>query len=52
MPTPTVRQEDLRREIQRLSGSKKQVFRPLIESWPGPDYDPQDPSTYPDGDDD
>lgn len=50
MPTSQVRKEDLQREIRRLINSGREEFAVLIENWPGPEYEPQDPSTYPDDD--
>lgn len=47
MPVSDILKEDVQREIQRLRGSGEEVYEPLIETWPGPSYDPQDPRTYP-----
>lgn len=48
MPVSDVLQEDVQREIRRLRAADEDAFTPLLDSWPGPTYDPQDPRTYPD----
>lgn len=49
MAESDITQEDARREIRRIRGAVQRApeLKLLLENWPGSDYDPEDPRTYP-----